>query len=149
MSFSQRQRRRDFWSALVLLCLLAQAALGQSSGGQFQISNSVIAGGGGASCDGANCTGSNTFSVEGAAGEPGAETLLRNPPYSAMSGFYPATLTLTPTAAPGLISGQITSVDGAPIAGVTIALSGQRNLRSITDAGGFYTFDDLETGGFY
>jgi hypothetical protein len=150
MNFSLRQRRRDFCNALVLLCLLAQAALGQSSGGQFQITNSVIAGGGGASCDGgANCAGSNTLLVEGTAGEAVAGTLLRNPPYSAWSGFYSATLALTPTAAPGLISGQVTSSDGAPLAGVTIALSGQRNSRSITDAGGFYTFDDLETGGFY
>jgi hypothetical protein len=150
MNFSRRQHHRDFCSALVLLCLLAQSALGQSSGGQFQITNSVIAGGGGASCDGgANCTGSNTLLVEGTAGESAAGTLLRNPPYSAWSGFYPSTLTLTPTAAPGIISGQVTSGDGAPLAGVTIALSGQRNLRSITDASGFYTFDDLETGGFY
>ena len=54
-----------------------------------------------------------------------------------------------PTAAPATISGQVTTTSGAPLAGVTIWLSGARSALAITDAGGNYRFANMETGGFY
>jgi glucose/arabinose dehydrogenase len=55
-----------------------------------------------------------------------------------------------PTASFGSVSGQVTSgSDGAPLAGAVIQLSGSQNRKTITDAGGNYKFNNVETGGFY
>ena len=57
--------------------------------------------------------------------------------------------TVTPTAANGSIGGEITDTTGAPIAGTTINLSGTQKRETITDAQGNYSFDSVETNGFY
>ncbi|HWN10684.1 MAG TPA: DUF4214 domain-containing protein [Pyrinomonadaceae bacterium] len=57
--------------------------------------------------------------------------------------------TRTPTAADGAVSGQITDASGAGIAGAVVYLSGTQNRKFITDANGFYRFDEVETSGFY
>ncbi|HKB68578.1 MAG TPA: DUF4214 domain-containing protein [Pyrinomonadaceae bacterium] len=54
-----------------------------------------------------------------------------------------------PTAAPASISGRVTTPDGAPLAGVTINLSGGRSAKTITDAGGNYQFTGSEVENFY
>jgi hypothetical protein len=54
-----------------------------------------------------------------------------------------------PTAADGNVSGQITDASGAPLSGVTINLSGTMGGETITDATGHYSFDGVETNGFY
>jgi hypothetical protein len=55
----------------------------------------------------------------------------------------------SPTAATAIIEGQIVTTDGSPLAGVTIALSGTQNRRTITDDNGHYRFTEVETSGFY
>jgi hypothetical protein len=57
--------------------------------------------------------------------------------------------TVSPTAANGSVSGTITDSNGAPLAGVTINLSGAESREAITDNRGEYSLDDLETNGFY
>jgi len=54
-----------------------------------------------------------------------------------------------PTAAPAIISGKITTSDGAPLAGVTINLSGARTAKTITDSNGNYRFNNVDTDNFY
>ncbi|HEV7743465.1 MAG TPA: carboxypeptidase regulatory-like domain-containing protein, partial [Pyrinomonadaceae bacterium] len=54
-----------------------------------------------------------------------------------------------PTAAPATISGQITTADGAPLAGVTMTLSGSASARAITDSNGNYRFSNVEISRFY
>jgi subtilisin-like proprotein convertase family protein len=54
-----------------------------------------------------------------------------------------------PTAAPGTISGNITTADGAPLVGVTMNLSGARSAKTITDAHGNYQFTNVDTDNFY
>jgi hypothetical protein len=54
-----------------------------------------------------------------------------------------------PTAAQGSISGRILDTNNQPVAGVVIHLSGTQNRKFITDADGFYRFDNVETNGFY
>jgi hypothetical protein len=56
---------------------------------------------------------------------------------------------VTPTAAPANISGRVTTSDGAPVAGVTIRLSSSQSTETITDRNGSYSFDSVETNGFY
>src|SRR5258705_13919734 len=54
-----------------------------------------------------------------------------------------------PTAAPAFISGGVTTPDGAPLAGVTMNLSGARSARAITDSNGNYRFNNVDTDNFY
>ncbi|HVS82090.1 MAG TPA: LamG-like jellyroll fold domain-containing protein [Pyrinomonadaceae bacterium] len=54
-----------------------------------------------------------------------------------------------PTAANGNIGGTITDSSGAPVSGVTLTLSGTESREAITDSSGHYSFDNVETNGFY
>jgi hypothetical protein len=54
-----------------------------------------------------------------------------------------------PTAAPARISGQITTQNGAPLAGVTVQLNGARSATTITNSSGDYRFDNVDTESFY
>jgi len=54
-----------------------------------------------------------------------------------------------PTAASGSIGGTITDASGAAISGTTINLSGTELQEAITDSAGRYSFDSVETNGFY
>lgn len=54
-----------------------------------------------------------------------------------------------PSAASASISGQILDAAGQPVAGVVLDLSGMDGARTITDSSGRYSFDEVESGGFY
>jgi hypothetical protein len=54
-----------------------------------------------------------------------------------------------PTAANGLVSGYILSNAGTPVEGAVVNLSGTENRKTITNAKGYYQFDNVETNGFY
>jgi predicted extracellular nuclease len=58
-------------------------------------------------------------------------------------------MAVSPTAADGVVSGQVTDPNGMPIAGAVVNLSGTQNRKFITDANGNYRFDNVETNGFY
>jgi hypothetical protein len=72
-----------------------------------------------------------------------------NPDGQAVTSATPLLTVIGPTAAPAAISGRITSADGAPVAGVTMNLSGGRSAKTITDANGNYRFDNTDTDNFY
>lgn len=129
----------------IALYLAGCVPLWAQSGGSFQITNSIVAGGGGESRDLTN----NRFGHECTVSEHAAGTLLRNPPYSQTAGLWASNVGLTPTASSASISGRILTNSGAPLAGVKINLAGSHSLETITDANGVYSFTDLEVGGFY
>jgi hypothetical protein len=79
---------------------------------------------------------------------PGNTAGLTGTPYTLQISGLPASATL-PTAAPAGISGTVTTPDGAPLAGVTMNLSGGRSGKTITDSNGNYVFNSLDTGDFY
>jgi hypothetical protein len=56
---------------------------------------------------------------------------------------------LAPTAAGGVVTGRIVDNNGNPVEGAVVRLSGTQNRKFITDANGFYRFDNVETTGFY
>jgi hypothetical protein len=58
-------------------------------------------------------------------------------------------LAAVPTAAPATISGQITTPNGQPLAGVTIRMSGAGSRKTITDSNGSYRFENVDTNNFY
>jgi cytochrome c peroxidase len=146
MCILNRNRRRAF-SVLIAVALnvTSYIPLSAQSGGSFQITNSVVAAGGGESKDATN----NRYDHESTVGEHAAGTLLRNPPFSQTAGLWASHIGLTPTASAATISGRILTSEGTPLAGAAINLGGSRTLRAITDANGFYTFDEMEVGGFY
>jgi hypothetical protein len=79
---------------------------------------------------------------------PGNTAALTGTPYTLQISGLPLSASV-PTAAPADLSGQVTGSDGMPLAGVTVQLSGARTTTAITDDGGNYSFDDLETSAFY
>jgi hypothetical protein len=72
-----------------------------------------------------------------------------NDPRPAVSPDIGADQTVTPTAAPATISGQITNADGVPLGGVVMSLSGGRSAYTITDSTGNYRFTDVPTDDLY
>jgi subtilisin-like proprotein convertase family protein len=68
---------------------------------------------------------------------------------SSVSPFVVALDPNAPTAASGTISGRVTKPDGAPLAGVTLKLTGAQTSRVITDANGNYTFNTVAAENFY
>ena len=54
-----------------------------------------------------------------------------------------------PTAALASISGQITTPDGQPLAGVTVQMGGGGSRKAITDSSGNYRFDNVATDRLY
>ncbi len=90
-----------------------------------------------------------TFSQEVPAGHYVTATATRAAAPLDTSEFAAQLLLAAPTAADANISGDITGVDGAGIAGITVSLAGTQTRKTITDAAGNYHFDNVETGGFY
>ncbi len=68
---------------------------------------------------------------------------------TSFSPFVIAKNTNAPTAAASRIEGQITDSDGNDLPGVVVELSGNQTGKTITDAGGRYFFNNVETNGFY
>ncbi len=57
--------------------------------------------------------------------------------------------TFTPTASNGVVTGRIVDNNDVAVEGAVIRLTGTQNRKFITDANGFYRFDNVETNGFY
>ena len=56
---------------------------------------------------------------------------------------------LVPTASDGVITGRIVDQNGNSVEGAVVRLEGTQNRKFITDANGYYRFDNVETNGFY
>src|SRR6478672_11451590 len=74
--------------ALLLLFVFAITAPGQSSGGNLQLTQSVVANGG-------NQSSAGNFSVTGTAGQPAVGTLTQQGAFSQTGGFWPGGAALT------------------------------------------------------
>jgi hypothetical protein len=125
---------------VALLCAIAGNA---QSGGSYDLSRHVIAGGGGVSTAGAQ-------RLEGVIGQSVVGTS-NGGTFTLNGGFAPGGRPApTPTPdAPGSIGGQITLADGgAPLGGVSVGLSGASNASTITDDSGFYSFTNLAPGAY-
>jgi hypothetical protein len=57
--------------------------------------------------------------------------------------------TLAPTASDGIVTGRIVDQNGNPVEGAVVRLNGTQNRKFITDANGFYRFENVATNGFY
>jgi len=69
---------------------------------------------------------------------------------NAVTGFSQWTFSsFAPTASGGTVTGRIVDDNGNPVEGAVVRLEGTQNRKFITDANGFYRFDNVETNGFY
>jgi hypothetical protein len=130
-----------FLLAGLVLVVISLTCLAQQSGGGYTLYPTVVSAGGSPSSQG-------VYSLNGTIGQSGAGVFARTPPYTATGGFWAASLTSTPTAAGGSIGGRVT-VQGFPLGGVVVILSGTRSAVTITNSDGYYSFENVETGGLY
>jgi len=121
----------------VSLAVLAQ------TGGNYDLSHTVIASGGGSNSAGGN------YIVDGTAGQGTAGVFSTGGNYGNDSGFW-AFERLAANATVS-ISGRVTTADGAGIRGVTLSLVGGDGLiRTAKSAAfGYYHFDGLPFGQTY
>lgn len=130
---------------IVSLLLFSTAAANAQSGGTYEITQSVIAGGGMASAGG-------NFSLVGTIGQSVAGTRSTGTPPGgnllAVHGGFWAVNALTPTAANVTLAGRVI-IEGAGMNRIRISI---HNLSTgavrtvIPSSFGYYKFEDLETG---
>lgn len=123
--------------ALLVACSVA----GAQSGGNFTITKSVIAGGGG------NSTG-GTFVVDGTIGQAVAGTTSTGSTFEVSGGFWGG------AAAPVTnvtISGRVTTPTGLGLRNAIVSLIDPQGIRRIatTSSFGIYTFEMVATGQTY
>ena len=114
------------------------------TGGDYAITQSVIASGGGQSANGG-------AAIEGSLGQTLAGRAMSGNPFAVTNGFWNFT-PLAPTAATASISGRILSAESGGVRNVIISLSGlsggrARTARSTTF--GFYQFENVPVGETY
>jgi len=131
-------------ASLLVVLILASFAIAQiASGGQFTLTQSVIANGGRPMENG-------QFKLAGTAGQSVTGQKASIQPLAEVAGFwFPDDL--LPTAAHVSLSGSITSVGGGGIPGVRVTMMGPSNaLRYATsNSFGNFRFDDVEVGATY
>lgn len=131
---------------LIIICLsllLVSIAAGQS-GGNYTITQSVIAGGGGQ-----NSTG-GTFSLDGTIGQAVAGGGVQQYPYRLQSGFWTASL-LNPTAASVTVGGRVLNSAGRGIRNVLIVMTDSTGAMrtALSTSFGYYSFADVPAGETY
>ena len=128
--------------ALSLVCLFISFVSAQS-GTTYEITQSVIANGGGKSADA-------TYVVEGTIGQHAAGMASSNAPYGSQAGFWQ--WFLAPTAATVSISGRVVTANGNPVPGSRVILTRLRGgfVRTArTTTFGYYRFEGIQVGEYY
>lgn len=126
-----------------LACLLALSVSAQT-GGNFSITESVIAGGGGNAAGG-------IFAVDSTIGQAVAGNAISSAPFAVTSGFWNFT-PLAPSAATASVGGRILAADGGGIRNVIISLtdtSGGETRFARSSSFGYYRFEEVPVGETY
>lgn len=130
----------------VSLCLCASVVNSTAqTGGQFAITQSVIASGGGSNSIGGN------FIVDGTTGQNLAGTTSTGSGFNLQGGFWTSQAS-APTASSALISGRILTADGTGIRNVRITLTNAVTgevFSAISSSFGYYCFEEVTVGQMY
>ena len=121
------------------------ATISAQTGGDFTITQSVIASGGNQQTTG------GTFSVDGTTGQSVAGNALVGAPFAVTSGFWNFT-PLAPSAATASVGGRILAANGIGIRNVIITLTNASGgeIRVTRSSGfGYYRFDEIPVGETY
>ena len=135
----------DYRTKIAALILIVFASLSPDdgtaqSGGGFEITEAVIAAGGGSSSNG-------IFEIETTLAQPASGGPMNGAPFSVTSGFWTFT-PLAPTAAQAVISGRVRSMDGNGINNAVLYLQTALGEIYITRSSsfGYYMFEGIEIG---
>jgi hypothetical protein len=126
---------------IAAVLILHIAAMSQS-GGTFDLTHNVIAGGGGSSSSG------GAFIMDGTIGQPQAGTVSTGGTFNLRGGFW-ASQTLITTAATVSVGGRINVAGGGGVKRVRITLNQLSTgaVRTVMpNAFGYYNFEDVEIG---
>ncbi len=129
---------------IALSAFLASAAAGQvATGGQFELKQVVIAGGGG------NASG-GSFAMSVSIAEPAAGANSSGLLFRVRAGFLQDE-PFAPTSAGVSVSGRLITSDGLGVGNTAVFLSDMSGvrLRTISTSLGYYRFDDIAAGQTY
>lgn len=128
----------------IFVFLLLVSTLEAQTGGDFTITQSVVASGGGQNSAG------GTFAVDGTIGQSVAGRAIGNPPFSLTSGFWNFS-PLAPTAANGGVGGRIMTPNGSGIRNVRVTLTAPdgQTRTVLTGSFGYYRFEGVPVGATY
>lgn len=129
----------------VLCVMLAVSCFADAqSGGQFAITESVIAGGGVESSNG-------QFSLGSTSGQTVAGGPARGVGFAVTSGFWNFTPSANPTASLVSVGGQILTADGQGIRNAILSLTAASGaVRTVRSSSfGYYQFEDVAAGETY
>ncbi len=135
-------QRKTLW--LLGLLVFSTSQINAQTGGDFTITQSVIAGGGGQQSAG------GAFSLDGTIGQSVAGGAIGNTPFSLTSGFWNFS-PLAPTAANVSVSGRIMTPDGGGIRNVRVTLTAPDGQIRTAQTGtfGYYRFEGVPVGETY
>ncbi len=126
------------------LAILGFVSLAEAqTGGQYDLSHSVIAGGGGSTSTG------GTFSVSGTAGQQAAGTTSTGATFDVRGGFW--FQNRAPTSAAVSITGRVLTANGQGIRNMHLTLTAPDGSlrRAATSTFGYYAFDGVDVGQTY
>lgn len=128
--------------ASITFCLLLSPIVPAQSGGAFEITQSVIANGGGNSIGG-------SFDVTGTSGQSFAGTNSTGGGFGVRGGFWQGSF--APTAAMAAVSGRVTQSNNKGVfrARITLTDSSGTTRTTLTNFVGYYRFDDVAVGQTY
>lgn len=127
--------------AILFGVLLFPPSMAQT-GGQFAVTQSVIANGG------ANSAGGN-FDITGTNAQPNADDNSTGGQFSVQSGFWQAFF--APTAALVSVSGRVTTANGIGITNVRVSMTRQTGVgaTAVTNTFGNFRFTEVPAGEIY
>lgn len=142
---SRNQYCSYYHFVLSCLCLFASVmGLLAQTGGTYDLSHNVIAGGGGRSV-------SSQFTAEGSAGQNVAGTLSGGGRFKLRGGFWAAEQ-LAPTAAYVSVSGRVLTADGRGIRNTRLTLTNILTgvvTEAVSSTFGYYLFGEVRAGQSY
>lgn len=126
-------------TSIVICCSIATP----QSGGTFDLSHTVVAGGGG------NSTGGQ-FSLDGTSGQSAAGSVSGSGVFNLRAGFW-AFGQISPTSSNVSISGRVIFAGGRPIAHAVLRLYGASGLQqmALSSSLGFFRFEGVTVGETY
>lgn len=138
------QAARAGWALIFTFFLFVSAVdVSAQTGGTFDLTRSVIAGGGGSESTG------GAFTLSGSAGQPAAGVNANVGQFNLHNGFW--FQNLVPTAAGASLSGRVTTAAGNGIRGVRIKLTGPNGTTwsTVTSTFGYFAISDVPAGFTY
>jgi hypothetical protein len=129
----------------IAILVFSSIAGGQSSGGNYAVTQTVVASGGGQN------SASGFYALDGTIGQPLAGNALNGSPFAVTSGFWNFS-PLAPTAASVSLSGRILAPNGSGLKNAVVTLSGgllTQPLVSRSGSFGYFSFEGVAVGQTY